>query len=188
MNRRQRFVRSIWSFKMKEKNYQIDSKFFHIHTTANGIVALCAIVACIIGILLGFYPKLLLIVILVAGYTAWNTFIAISNPQKVTIADDFVSFSAYGRTDSFELAELDRFMIREFPSAGKMYIRINQAGIFKGRYWLYTMMFSDGQELFRKLLEIERNIHPDSLKTQAYRSSVKYAEIKRRKAKTKEVL
>lgn len=173
---------------MNEKEYQIESRFFHIHTTVNGIFAGCAIIASIIGILMGFYPKLMGMVILVSAYTAWNTFIAISNPQKVVLSDDFVSFSAYGRTDSFALWELDRFMIREFPSAGKMYIRINKAGLLKGRYWLYTMMYSDGQELFRRLLEIERNIHPDSLKTQAYRSSVKYAEIKRRKSEPKEVI
>ncbi len=34
--------------------------------------------------------------------------------------------------DSFDLCELNRFMIREFPSAGKMYIRVNKAGLFKG--------------------------------------------------------
>jgi len=170
---------------MNKKEYQIDSRYFHIHTTANGIFAVFVILACIAGILTDFYPKLLALVILVTAYTAWNTFVAIGNPQMVTISNDFVAFGAYGRTDSFELAELDRFLIREFPSAGKMYIRVNKAGMFKGRYWLYTTMFDDGKELFRRLLEIERNIHPDSLKTQAYRTSVKYAEIKQRKTGTK---
>lgn len=173
---------------MKEKEYKIDSRYFNIHITANGIVAACVIIACIVGIIEGFYPRLLALVMVVAGYTVWNTFVAVGNPQKVSISDDFVSFSAYGRTDIFELCELSRFMIREFPSAGKMYIRVNQAGLFKGRYWLYTMMFNDGKELFQRMLEIERNIHPDSLKTQAYRTSVKYTEIKRRKAETKEVI
>lgn len=173
---------------MNEKEYKIESRFFHIHTTVNGVIAACAIIVSFIGIFMDFYQKLLAMVILVSAYTVWNTFIAIGNPQKVAISDDFVSFSAYGRTDCFDLSELDRFMIREFPSAGKMYVRINNAGLFKGRYWLYTMMYSDGQELFRKLLEIERNIHPDSLKTQAYRSSVKYAEMKRRKSEPKEVI
>lgn len=173
---------------MNEKEYKIDSQYFHIHITFNGIVAACVIIACIIGILLGFYPKLLGMVILVSGYTIWNTFAAISNPQIVTISDDFISFSAYGKRDVFDLCELSSFMIREFPSAGKMYVRVNKPGLLKGRYWLYTMMYSDGQELFGKLLEIERNIHPDSLKTQAYRTSVKYSEIKRQKANAKEVI
>lgn len=173
---------------MNEKVYQLESRFFLIHTTMNGIVAGCVALACVAGIFLKFHPQLLALVLLVAVYTVWNTFVAIGNPQRVTVSDECVSFSAYGRTDSFDLCELSRFMIREFPSAGKMYIRVNKGGFFKGRYWLYTMMYSDGKELFRKLLEIERNIHPDSLKTQAYTTSVKYAEIKGRKAKAKEVI
>ncbi len=69
--------------RMKEKEYKIDSRFFQIHTTGSGIVAACVFLACIVGILMGFYPKLLMLVIVVTAYTFWNTFIAISNPQKV---------------------------------------------------------------------------------------------------------
>jgi hypothetical protein len=173
---------------MNNKEYKIDSRYFQFHITGSGIVAAGVLFACIIGILLGLYPKLLTLVLVVAGYTFWNTFIAISNPQVVTISDEMVSFSAYGRTDCFDLCELSSFMIREFPSAGKMYIRVNKAGLLKGRYWIGTKMFNDGQELFRKLLEIERNIHPESLKSQAYKTSVKYSEIKQKKEMAKEVL
>jgi len=173
---------------MKEKEYQMDSRYFQIHTTFNGIVAACVFLACIVGIVVGFYAQLLAIVLVVTGYTFWNTFISISNPQKVFISDDLINFSAYGRTDSYDLCEINRFVIREFPSAGKMYIRVNRAGPLTGRYWLHTMMFNDGKELFHRLLEIERNIHPDSLKAQAYKTSVKYSDIKRRKAETKEVV
>ena len=55
-----------------------------------------------------------------------------------------------------------------------MYVRFNDAGIFKGRYWLQTRRFSDGDELFMKMLNKEFEINPNSLKSQACQNYNEY--------------
>lgn len=158
------------------KEYSYDKKFFNIQVTLTGIFSILIAIGCLIGIILGQPPALLTLAIIAAVYTAWNDFISNSNPEKVIIADDYISFSSFGREDKYMFDQLESFKLREFPSAGKIFIRVNNAGIFKGRYWVHTRNFSDGKELFMRLIDMEYNIHPDSLKAKARRVNTEYIE------------
>lgn len=164
------------------KEYYYDKKNFGRQVTLTGIFAIAIAVICLIGILMGRQPGLLVVAIIVATYTAWNSFISNSNPEKVVIADDYISFSSFGREDKYMLDQLEMFRLREFPTAGKIFIRVNKAGIFKGRYWVHTWHFNDGKELFTRLLDMEYALHPDTLKAKARRVNTEYIE----KARVKE--
>lgn len=158
------------------KTYTYEKRYFVIEVLITGIISVAAVVLCPIIALQGFYPPIMGMLAIVGFYQTWNTFVAIANPETVTIDDETISFSAWGRTDSYRLDELTEFRVREFPSAGKMYLRINKHTIFKGRYWLQTKQFTDGAELFRRVCDMEYQLHPDSLKATARRVNTAYME------------
>lgn len=108
-----------------------------------------------------------IIILIVAGYTIWNSFISISNPGKVILSDEEIVFCAYGREDHFPMSEIKSFRVKDFANVRKMFIRVNQAGLLKGRYWVPAAFFNDTDELYKRILDIEEQIHPGTLKSMA---------------------
>lgn len=151
-------------------------KYFIIEVVLTGIISIAALILCTIWAIMGIYTPLMVLLDIAAFYQTWNTFVAIANPETVTFTDEEISFSCWGRTDSYRIDELTEFRVREFPTAGKMYLRINKHNIFKGRYWLQTKQMSDGAELFRRIQDLEYRIHPDTLKARARRVNTEYIE------------
>lgn len=162
------------------KEYIYDKKAFLMQITVTGIFTCVIFLLCIYGIFVSSYASLCALIAFIAGYAIWNSFISVSNPQKVEIGNDFICFSAYGKEHKYFYDDVKSFRIREFPSAGKIYLRVNQSNFLKGRYWIHTTQFEDGKELFKKLLEMEYELHPDSLKAKARRVNLKYMENKKK--------
>lgn len=160
------------------KTYTYEQPFFTIEVLITGIFCAFIAVVCLVFAALQMYlpPALSVMFAVVALYQVWNTFIAIANPEKVTFEDDAISFSAFGRTDRFAYSDISEFRVREFPSAGKMYIRINDGGLLKGRYWIQSKVMSDGEELFNRILDFEYAKHPDTIKARARRVNTEYLE------------
>lgn len=151
------------------KQYVYEPKRFFVSVTFTGLFCIVICVACI-GAFFDLVPLprgIAAIAGIVATYQVWNTFIALANPQVVTIDDKTIRFSAYGRTDSFALADITTFLVREF--SGKRYVRINGGSMFKGRYWLQTACIENGDELEAWLADFEYRVDPHSLKSQARR-------------------
>ena len=122
--------------------------------------------------------------IIICIYIIWEDFVSISNPSEVTITDESITFGAFGRKHTFLWSEIKLFTIKEFVSSRKMFIRINDAGLLKGRYWVNCYFFVDGEELYMWLRDKEYALHPNSLKAQARRSNEKdYEERQIRNAK-----
>lgn len=78
------------------------------------------------------------------------------------------------------MKDIDSFLVREFPSSGKIYLRVNDASLVSGRFWIPTKMFNDSEELFSLLRDLEYKIHPDSLKARARRTNEEYLKRKKR--------
>lgn len=154
-----------------KKTFLYEPPFYNIEVTFTGVFCAFVLVACIVfAITDTFIPRLLAIIFgCVAFYQVWNTFVSLSNPEKVSVDEegDTISFSGFGRTDTYKISTLTTFLVRPFPSSGKTYIRVGDHNIFKGRYWVPTKMFSDGAELFQYLCDLEYKVHPDSLKARA---------------------
>jgi hypothetical protein len=154
-----------------KKTYIFEQPFYSIEVVATGAFCIFILVACI-GCFISdtLIPRGLCIVFgIAAAYQAWNTFVSLSNPERVTIDEDegIISFSGFGRSDIYEISKLSKFLVRPFPSSGKTFIRVNDYNAFKGRYWVPTKMFNDSRELFDSLCNLEYKIHPDSLKARA---------------------
>ncbi len=149
---------------MKEYNY--DAKKFRMKVTVTGVF--CVLIA-LYGACQWIMTQdtLMAIIFIVAFYTVWNSFITISNPSKVTLSDEEIVFSAYGREDRFPMTEITSFRVKDFPNVRKLFIRINNASWFKGRYWVPALFFNDTDELYKAILDIEERIHPNTLKSAA---------------------
>ena len=124
------------------------------------------------------YPPLMqlpaalgVLILIVAGYQTWNTFVAIANPQDVIVDDDSISFCAFGRTDRYAFEDIKSFNVREVGGDAKVYVRVNGGGLLRGRYWLQILYTSDGKELFQWMEDFEYRVEPDSLKARARRAS-----------------
>ncbi|MCI8401264.1 MAG: hypothetical protein HFI38_04085 [Lachnospiraceae bacterium] len=123
---------------------------------------------------------------IISAYTVWETFISLSNPSKVIVDADSITFCAYGREHRYLWSDINRFRVKEFVGARKLFVRINEASILKGRYWLHCYYFNDTDLLYKYIVDKEYLIHPDSLKARARESGEKdlaeRAEKKKRQA------
>ena len=68
------------------------------------------------------------------------------------------------------MADLNDMRVREYPADLRMYVRMDGDTFLQGRYWIRGRWFSDGEELFKRICDLELKINPDSLKAQARRS------------------
>lgn len=87
-------------------------------------------------------------------------FVSLSHPEKVTISDDSIEFSGFGRSHHYTFDQIKRINIRKMTFTKNIYVRINDAGLLKGRYWLHIETLNDGDELqafIQKLIEMK---HP----------------------------
>ena len=122
---------------------------------------------------------------IVSLYTVWETFISLSNPSKVVIDADSITFCAYGQEHRYLWSEIERFRVKEFTGARKLFVRINEASIFRGRYWVNCYYFNDTDLLYKFIVDRECLVHPTSLKARARetgeRDRAEMAEKKKRK-------
>lgn len=165
----------------KEEKYTYDKLLYFFDVKLTGVFCIFIIFATMYIGTKGYLNRnLLLFIDLIAFYTIWNSFISKSNTEVVAFTDTYLSFNSLGREDKYELNTIKQIRIREFPSAGRMYIRINDYGMLKGRYWIQFKKFEHGNELFRKLIDIEFKLNPDSLKSRARKVNTKYIELEKR--------
>lgn len=137
-----------------------------------GIVAIGAFIASLVY----FHSNLslLLLVGIVSIYTMWNSFVSKVHPEKIVIKENEMIFESFNSKDRYYIDGTDRFQLREFPSSGKLYLRIGNAQIQKGRYWINTKNYNNGKELFQLFRDLDYKINPDSLKSKARRVNTEY--------------
>lgn len=137
-----------------------------------GIVAIGAFIASLVY----FHSNLslLLLVGIVSIYTMWNSFVSKVHPEKIVIKENEIIFESFNSKDRYYIDGTDRFQLREFPSSGKLYLRIGNAQIQKGRYWINTKNYNNGKELFQLFRDLDYKINPDSLKSKARRVNTEY--------------
>ncbi len=97
-----------------------------------------------------------------AVYGALNTFVFKSNPKRVVIDDETISFVSFGEA-RYTIRKLKTFSVREFANA-QFYIRVEEVGGRRGRYWVHYYYFENREELIDELYCIEKRVHPGNLK------------------------
>ena len=156
------------------KTYRYDQAKFNVSVTATGIFCVALLVTsalCLAGVIDVVPAPIAALLLMVCAYQVWNTFVAIANPQDVVIDDDTISFRAFGRSDTYRLADIESFSVREVGGDAKVYVRVNGGGLLRGRYWLQLLYMNDGKELFQWIEDFEYRLDPTSLKARARRSS-----------------
>lgn len=161
---------------METKTYTYQEPYFSLEVKAESAFCAFLVLACAwLTYTNAYNMRGLYIVFGVAAlYQVWNTYVARCYSHSVTLSDDEIGFELFGKTQSYKLAELQEFRVREYPSSGKMYLRVGDHNAFRGRFWLSTKVFSDGEELFSRLRDLEYEIHPDTLKAHARRTNEEY--------------
>lgn len=100
-------------------------------------------------------------------YQLWNTFATLSNPKVVEVGDGTLRFTAYGRSHSYRLEEITLFLMKELEPHGKFYLRVEDSGGRKGRYWLPCKYMENGAELWDWCAWMEHQKDPGLLKFRA---------------------
>jgi len=157
-------------FTMK-KEYIYNPRHYLLQVTITSWFCVLLICLALYMILINVYRGVFCLAGLGAFYTAWNAFVSGSNPSKVLLEEDGISFVSYGRTTKYFFEEITKFLAKDFRYSGKVFLRINKYNFFKGRYWLHTKEFNDSDELFLFLLKLEYKTHPDSIKSRAWDST-----------------
>lgn len=137
-----------------------------------GIVAIGAFIASLVY----FHSNLSLLILIgiVCIYTIWNSFVSKVHPEKIVIKENEIVFESFNSKDRYYIDGTDRFQLREFPSSGKLYLRIGNEQLQKGRYWINTKNYNNGKELFQLFRDLDYKINPDSLKSKARRVNTEY--------------
>ncbi len=147
------------------RTYIYDDKTFLKKVTVVGGFSLFVALYSIVQLVMGQYLYWLFLV--VGAYQFVNTFVYIINPQTVQIDGNVVSFSAYGKVNTFDWSDVTFFRIKEVDVPNKMYIRITTADGRKGRYWINCKFMENGKELWDYFLFLEYEKEPNQLKFQA---------------------
>lgn len=163
------------------KEYRYDSKTFFMQVKVTSWVCIAVIAVTLYFSVIGKFQPLMVFLSVIAFYTIWNTYVSRSTVEVVRMSDQEIQFETFGKTVTYPIEELTNFKIREFPTSGKMYLRINKHSLTKGRYWLQTAQFNDGKELFNQLINLEYKLYPETLKSRARTVNTKYIQAKRKK-------
>lgn len=147
---------------MKTYKY-IEKKYIVEHTITN-ILALLIILIAIYNIINNFLPAIMVLAIISSLYSVINNFIFKVNAENVSISQDTIIFESYNQTDIFDLNEISKLKLKEYPTNGKIYVRLYDENNKLHRYWVHTKSFQDGKDLFIHLLYTEFKKHPDTLK------------------------
>ena len=87
-------------------------------------------------------------------------FIALSHPDKVVMSDSSIEFIGFNRSHRYSFEQIRRINLRKTAFTKSAYLRINDAGLLKGRYWLQFDNLSDGDELLARLNALIEVKHP----------------------------
>lgn len=126
---------------MNAKIYEYDTKVYRTKITITAIFCAFILVYSLFSIFTTNVPALWVVAAVVAGYFVWETFVSIANPSKVEVSDQGITFSAYHKSHHYDWNEVKRFKCKPLASGTKMFVRINEAGIFRGRYWVNCYYF-----------------------------------------------
>ncbi len=167
----------------ENKRYEISPKRFMFDVTLPGILTILVLVVSLHQIYkLQSFNNLFSLFTVVSLYNIFNSFISLSNPRVIQVTQETIKFSAFGKKHEYVIDDIKTFNVREFPSGGLIYLRIDSS-LFKGRYWVKTRKYEDGKELFQRILDLDYQKNPDSLKSYAKRTSVRAQKLKQKRKK-----
>ena len=81
--------------------------------------------------------------------------VALAHPESITLDEEHIAFTSFGRTHAYPWSSVRKLRIKRLAS-GTFYVRINDGGLFKGRYWIPVHKFPDHVALSQALIDHQR--------------------------------
>jgi len=151
------------------KTYEFEKKYYVLEVPVTAVFCAIMLALSVYNIVMSTttVPALYGMFVIAATYQLWNLLVSHAYPRYVHIDDTSITFELWGRKDRYDYATLNSFLLRANPVSGNTFIRAGKTTLFRGRYWIATKKYSDGQELYDALEALELRVHPDSLKALA---------------------
>lgn len=108
-----------------------------------------------------------LLILLLCSYNVWNLFVSSSNPSEIYIADEKLILKSFSQVHEYKINEIRQFSMRAVSGNGRLYMTINEGGLFRGRYWVRTEEFNDDKELNDFFYDLDEKVNPESILTNA---------------------
>ena len=111
-------------------------------------------------------------VMLLCVYVVFNTLVARTYPQTVSLTGEELQLTSFGRTDAYRIDELTRLQVRENGMTRNAYIRVNGGGLMRGRYFvacgdLYDEEGAKALDLYQFFLDTEARLDPENLRVRS---------------------
>ncbi len=174
------------------KTYTYEEPYYFIEVTLTTIVAELAIVYCAYQLIRGetSIPAVYTMFLIAAVYQVWNAFVSAAYPHHVIVDGESITFCYRKRQDRYPIKSIKALALRANVRNGRIFLRINNPTPFAGRYWIATKVFTDGEELFFYIDDLDNKLNPQALKAKARTSNEKWLthqeEIKAARAKERE--
>ena len=141
--------------------YDNNKSFFTVTITKNNIIFL--LIYAVIKNILNFNVNIYTFIILASCYELFNIYIAGVKPLEIELDNQRLVLRGYRKEDIYEIQDLKYMMTKELANR-RLYLRINNYSLFRGRYWIDTKSYENSENLYLNLMELERLICPNQLK------------------------
>lgn len=86
--------------------------------------------------------------------------VSLSHPNQIEMDGNSITFSSLNRSHVYSLDEIKKINIRPVSLNKRIYVRINGAGLLKGRYWIHLDYIENSQQLREYLERLVDERHP----------------------------
>lgn len=86
--------------------------------------------------------------------------VALSHPEHIIVDEDKIIFKGLIKEHVYLINEIERINVRPVSYNRRIYVRINQAGLLKGRYWIHLDHIEAGSDLRKRLEAMVEEKHP----------------------------
>lgn len=91
-----------------------------------------------------------------------NFVITLSFPEVIKDDDNEIQFCSFGRKHTYYWNDVKKMKVKEINFAKKIYLRIGDNTLLRGKYWIDIEMFNDGKELYDKFKFYENKLRSNT--------------------------
>ena len=143
--------------------YKYDKKKYFITITLTSIFIVFLLIYAVIKNIFSFGVNIYTFIILASCYELFNIYIAGVKPSEIELNNNSFILRGFRKEDVYEIQDLKYMMTKELANK-KIYLRLNNYSLFKGRYWIDTKSYENSENLYLNIMELERLICPNQLK------------------------
>ena len=143
--------------------YKYNKKKYFITVTLTSIFIIFLLIYAVIKNIFNFSINIYTFIILASCYELFNIYIAGVKPLEIELDSQRLILKGYRKEDIYEIQDLKYMMTKELANK-RLYLRVNNYSLFKGRYWIDTKSYENSENLYLNIMELERLICPNQLK------------------------